>query len=114
MYKDYRFINAGQNEFYRWGRKAQEKLAASLIPNDKGFYSVEADGLKYWTFGTSEGKFGEFAKYGETFLSVNKGGFIWAKEGTDKAVVFLEMINNLLAEMKSRTVCEDEDLENEE
>lgn len=25
MYKDYRFINAGENEFYRWGKKALEK-----------------------------------------------------------------------------------------
>ncbi len=24
MYKDYRYINAGENEFYRWGKQAQE------------------------------------------------------------------------------------------
>ena len=29
MYKDFRFINAGENEFYRWGKKAQ---AIDYIP----------------------------------------------------------------------------------
>lgn len=101
MYKDNRFINAGQNEFYRYGKKAQAKVAACLEPNENGFYSVPADGGKYWTIGTSNGKFGEFAKFGETFLSVNKGGFVWAKVGTDKADAFVAMVNKLLDDMKA-------------
>ena len=102
MYKDLRFINAGQNEFYRWGKKAQEKVASCLTPNEAGFYSIPTDGGKYWTFGTSEGKFGEFAKFGETFFSVNKGGYIWAKEGTSKGEAFVLMINSLLDDMKRK------------
>lgn len=109
MYKDYRFINAGENEFYRWGKKAQAKLAAYLEPNEKGFYSVPADGGKYWTFGTSMGKFGEFAKYGNTFLSVNNGGYIWAKVGTEKATAFVEMIKNLIETMKNYTSSSEEE-----
>ena len=100
MYKDYRYINAGENEFYRWGRKAIEKAEAALTPNEKGFYSIPADGGKYWTFGTSEGRYGEFAKWHNTFFSVNRGGFLWAKEGTPKAEAFKEMINEMIADMK--------------
>lgn len=99
MYKDYRYINAGENEFYRWGKKAQEIVKTYLEPNEKGFYSMPTDGGKYYTIGTSEGKFGEFAKHGETFLSVNKGGFVWAKVGTDKAEAFILMVNTLLNNM---------------
>lgn len=100
MYKDYRYINAGTNEFYRWGKKAIEKLSASLTPNENGFYAVAADGGKYWTFGTSNGKYGEFAKYGNTFFSVNSLGMVWAKEGTEKAEKFVEMINGMIKAMK--------------
>ena len=32
MYKDFRYINAGQNEFYRYGKKAQEYVKASMQP----------------------------------------------------------------------------------
>lgn len=99
MYKDYRYINAGQNEFYRWGHKAVEKLQQYLEPNENGFYSIPVDGGKYYTIGTSNGKYGEFAKYGETFLSVNKAGNMWAKVGTDKAEKFVEMINGMIKAM---------------
>lgn len=99
MYKDYRYINAGENEFYKYGHKAQELLKSYLEPNENGFYSIPADGGKYYTIGTSEGKFGEFAKYKDTFLSVNKGGFVWAKAGTDKAKVFVEMVNGMIEAM---------------
>ena len=100
MYKCHSYINAGTNEFYRYGRKAQEKRAFYLNANENGFISVPADGGDYWTFGTSDGKFGEFAKYKDTFFSVNKMGRIWAKEGTEKAAKLVEMINDLLAKMK--------------
>lgn len=100
MYKDYRYINAGTNEFYRWGKKAQERVAAHLIP-ENGYYTIQADGGKYWTIGTSEGQYGEFAKFKDTFLSVNKLGFVWAKVGTPKADAFIEMIQNMLEEMKN-------------
>lgn len=101
MYKDYRYINAGTNEFYRWGGKAQDLVARALKPNDKGYYSICADGGKYYTIGTSEGQYGEYAKFGNTFLSVNKGGYVYAKEGTEKAEAFIKMINQLLSDMKA-------------
>lgn len=113
MYKDYRYINAGENEFYRWGKKAIEKIERHLIPNENGFYSIPADGGKYWTLGTSQGKYGEFAKYKETFFSVNAGGNVWAKAGTDKANAFVDMLNDLINKMidKSNDCSEQEDEE---
>lgn len=102
MYKDYKYINAGTNEFYRYGKKAQAKAQRYLEPNESGFYSIPADGGKYWTFGTSEGKFGEFAKFGNTILPVNKAGNIWAKVGTEKADAFVRMVNRLLCDMREK------------
>lgn len=102
MYKDYRYINAGENEFYRWGSKAQERVKSYLIPNEKGFYSIPADGGKYWTIGTSTGKFGEFAKFNDVYLPVNRAGFVWAKVGTEKEKTFLAMVNRLLMDMIKR------------
>lgn len=99
MYKDYRYINAGTNEIYRWGKKAIEKASLALVANEKGFYSIPVDGGKYWTLGTSNGKFGEFCKIGETIFSVNKGGFAYAKEGTDKGDAFVKAINAMINEM---------------
>lgn len=99
MYKDYRYINAGTNEIHRYGKKAQEKAAKYLEPNEKGFYSIPADGGNYWTIGTSEGKFGEYAKHNNTFLSVNKAGYVWAKVGTPKAEAFVDMVNSMINSM---------------
>ena len=114
MLKDGRYINAGTNEFYRYGKKAQEKVAKCLEQNENGFYSIPADGGKYWTIGTSEGKFGEFAKYDGTFLSVNKAGCVWAKVGSDKEEAFKAMINQLLDDMiKKNNERADEDEEEE-
>ena len=100
MYKDYRYINAGTNEIYRWGRKAIEKATLALTANDKGFYSIPADGGKYWTIGTSTGKYGEFCRFGEYIFSVNKGGFAYAKDGTEKGEAFVKAIKGMIAEMK--------------
>ena len=96
MYKDYRYINAGENEFYKWGKQAQEYVKSAMQPNENGYYSIMADGGKYWTIGTSEGKFGKFAKFGETILPVNNGGYVYAKAGTDKGEIFIEMLNTML------------------
>lgn len=101
MYKDGRYINAGTNEYYRWGRKAVEKLERALEPNKAGFYSIPANGGRYWTFGTSEGKFGEFAKIGETFFSVNSVGNLWAKAGTEKGEKFVAGIKLMISAMKN-------------
>lgn len=111
MYKDYRYINAGQNEFYRWGHKAVDLIKSYMQPNENGFYSIPADGGKYYTFGTSEGKYGEFAKHGNTFFSVNKGGYIWAKVGTEKADAFIQMLTEMVEAMeaKHREAAEDEE-----
>ena len=102
MFKDNRYINAGTNEFYRWGHKAVDKASAALIPNDKGFYSIPADGGKYWTIGTSTGKFGDYAKFGDVYLNVNKAGRVWAKVGTDKADAFLAMVNDMIEKMNEK------------
>lgn len=99
MYKDYRFINAGVNEIYRYGHKAVDLVKSYLTPNESGFYSIPADGGRYYTIGTSEGKFGEFAKFNETFLSVNKAGYVWAKVGSPKAEAFISMINQMISDM---------------
>ena len=114
MYKDYRVIKAGENEFYRYGRKAQEKLAAWANPNEKGFVNVPADGGKYWTIGTSKGKFGEFAKIGETIFSVNTAGYVWAKAGTEKGDALIRAINEFVTAMANRNAERSEDLEDEE
>lgn len=114
MFKDNRYINAGQNEFYRWGHKAIEKLQKHLEPNESGFYSIPVDGGKYYTIGTSEGKYGEYAKFGDTFLSVNSAGNMWAKVGTDKEVKFLEAINGMINAMRERKAADAEEEEEEE
>lgn len=99
MFKDDRYINAGENEIYRYGHKAVERVEAFLEPNEKGYYSFPVDGGKYWTIGTSEGKFGEFAKSGDTFFSVNQGGYMYAKAGTEKAEKFVEFLNSMIDKM---------------
>lgn len=99
MYKNYRYINAGENEIHRYGKKARSKVELFLEPNENGFYSIPADGGNYWTIGTSEGKYGEFAKFKDTFFSVNRGGYVWAKVGTEKAEKFVEMVKDMLNKM---------------
>lgn len=102
MYKDFRYINAGENEFYRWGKEAVRMASAALTPSENGYYSIPADGGKYWTFGTSKGKYGEFAKIGETIFSVNRGGFLYAKEGTPKGEKLIEGIKNMIKAMEDK------------
>lgn len=116
MFKDNRYINAGTNEFYRYGHKAVEKVKAAMTPNAAGYYNIPADGGKYWTFGTSNGKYGEYAKLEGTFFSVNKAGKIWAKVGTDKADAFLAAMEKLIEAMNTRNAerFADEDDEDEE
>lgn len=114
MFKDNRCINAGTNEIYRYGRKAQEKVSAYLEPNENGYYSFPVDGGKYWTIGTSDGKYGEFCKFGDSFLSVNNGGYMYAKEGTDKAQVFKKFLESMIEEMKKLNAERFEDSEMED
>lgn len=99
MFKDNRYINAGENEIYRYGHKAVDKVKAYLEPNEKGYYSFPVDGGKYWTIGTSNGKFGDFMKFKDTFFSVNTAGYAYAKVGTDKAEKFVEFINSMISKM---------------
>ena len=102
MYKDFRYINAGTNEFHRWGKKAIAKAESFLQPNEAGYVSIPADGGNYWTFGTSDGKYGEYAKIGDVFFSVNKGGYLYAKADTEKGAALVEGIKRLIADMKDR------------
>lgn len=99
MFKDNRYINAGENEIYRYGREAVEKASRALEANKAGFYSIPTDAGKFWTIGTSNGKFGEFAKIDGTIFSVNKGGFAYAKAGTEKGDAFVKAIENMIAKM---------------
>lgn len=101
MRKNGEFYNAGENAFHRWGKEARARLEAYLVPNEKGYYSIPVDGGKYWTIGTSIGQYGEFAKYKNTFFSVNSWGCIYAKEGTEKAEIFVNMIKDLINQMKN-------------
>lgn len=102
MFKDGRYINAGTNEFYRCGKKAIAKAEAALEPNKNGIYTIPADGGRYWTFGTSNGKYGEFAKIGETFFSVNSFGNLWAKAGTEKGEKFVAGIKAMIKAMEEK------------
>ena len=109
MYKDYRFINAGTNEFYRWGEKAMHKIEGALKPSADGFLSIQCDGGDYWTIGTSDGKFGPYAKFNDTFFSVNRGGFAWVKVGSAKEEAFKAMILRLLSDMRRKHLEENVD-----
>lgn len=99
MYKDERYINAGTNEVYRFGKKALEKAAAALIENAAGYYSIPTDGGNYWTIGTSNGKYGEYAKVNGVCFSVNKAGNMYAKAGTEKGEAFIKAVNSLIDKM---------------
>lgn len=113
-YEDHRYYNAGENAFHRWGKKAQERVKNRMIPNEKGYYEIEVDGEGWWTIGTSKGKYGEFAKIGDTIFSVNKYGIMWAKEGTEKGEKFKEALQGLIDKMKNKmeeSYMEDEDEE---
>lgn len=99
MYNGFEYINAGDNRIKKYGRKARSFVADHMTANEKGFYSIPCDS-KYLTIGTSEGRYGEYAKYEDTFISVNKGGYVWAKEGTAKADAFVEMLKAILKSMK--------------
>ena len=99
MYKDGRYINAGTNEIYRYGRKAREYAEMALTANENGFYSIPVDCGKYWTLGTSTGKYGEFAKVNGTIFSVNSIGMMYAKAGTEKGELFVKAVNALIDEM---------------
>ena len=102
MYKDFRYIYAGENEFYRYGRKARERMESYLTPNKNGFYSMPADGGKYYTIGTNKGRYGEFALFDGVCLSVNSYGFVWAKVGTEKAETFVKLVKGLIEAMMKR------------
>lgn len=99
MFKDNRYINAGTNEIYRYGKKAQAKIAEYTVPNAKGFYSIPTDGGRYWTLGTSEGKYGEYIRWENNFFSVNSYGFAYAKADTEKGVAFVKMLEAMTSEM---------------
>lgn len=98
MYKDFRYIKAGQNEIHRYGRKAVEKVRRHLEPKN-GYISFPVDGEKYWSIGTSEGKYGEFCRIGDTIFSVNRYGFAYAKAGTDKGDKLIKALESMIEEM---------------
>ena len=114
IYKDYRYINAGTIEVYRWGHKAQDKVRECMQPNSEGYYSIPVDGGRYWTIGTSEGQYGEYVKYNGGYLSVNRGGYAYAKAGTPKADIFMDLCNGMLEYMSQLGHSGDTDTESED
>ena len=116
MYKDYRYINAGQNEIYRWGHKAQDKVLECKKEHN-GYFSIQTDMGPYWTLGTSTGKYGDFINYKGTIFSVNSGGFAYAKAGTEKGEKFLEMLDSMVSymqDLKSGNRKVNDDIEDDE
>ena len=101
MYKNDKTYFAGTNEVHRFGREARERVMRSLEPNEKGYYSIATDGGRFWTIGTSEGKYGEYAKMNNTCFSVNRYGFAYAKAGTPKADAFVDAVRGMLAVMEN-------------
>lgn len=99
MYKNYHYVNADENEIHRYGKKARAKVEAWLDPNENGYYNFPVDGDKYWTIGTSKGKYGEFCKIYDTIFSVNSYGCMYARVGTEKGEKFVEVLKKMIAEM---------------
>ena len=54
MYKDNRYINAGENEIYRYGHKAVEKVESFLEANKSGYYSFPSIGQSEQATASSE------------------------------------------------------------
>lgn len=102
MFKDNRYILAGTNEIYRFGKKAQAKVAEHAAPNRNGFYTIPVDGGKYWTMGTSAGKYGEYMRWEDHYFSVNGYGYAYAKADTEKGIAFVKMLEAMTAEMVRR------------
>lgn len=96
---DGKVVRAGTNEVYRWGHKAQDKISAYLEANEAGYISCPVCGGKYWSIGTSEGKYGEYARFGDTFFSVNSRGYVYAKSGTDKGDALKQALEGMLSYM---------------
>lgn len=91
-------VYAGKTLINKYGRKAVEFVKSCMVPNENGFYSIPVES-KYLVIGYSEGRYGTFAKYGDTFFSVNSIGACWAKEGTAKAEAFLNYMQEIIDEM---------------
>lgn len=115
MYKNYQYVNAGENYFGRYGHEAQERLERHLTADSRGWYCLPCDAGKWWTIGTSTGKYGEFARYRDTYFSV-KDGCIFVKQGSSKEAKYLEFVKGLLQAMKDERnkPVEDEDEEVED
>lgn len=107
--RGYEVVRAGENYYYKWGREAREFLEAHKTSNANGFLSLPIE-TKYYTIGTSEGKFGEFCKSNAgVIFSVNKAGFAYAKADGAKAEAFIAFINEFLDAMKNELKVEEND-----
>lgn len=98
MYNGFRNIYSGTVVVKKYGKKAQAFIDACMEANDKGFYSIPVDS-KYVTIGTSEGRYGEYAKHDDTFFSVNSIGNMWARVDSAKEDAFLNFMKDIKAEM---------------
>ncbi len=97
-YED-RIMEAGDNAFYCGEEKVVKYLERHLTERD-GYISVPVDGAYGYAIGSSEGKYGEYARIGGTCFSVNKGGYVFAKAGTEKGDKLVAALKGLIAAMR--------------
>lgn len=98
------YPKAGDIIVKRYGQKARAKALAAVTPNEEGFLTIPAYTVE-WEITTAKGPYGEFTKFGDQYLSVNKRGNIWARVDSPKADVFKELVKDLIYEMIEK--CED-------
>lgn len=103
MYKNNRFMAAGDNEFYRYGKKAAELLKIHKKIK-KGYYSLPVDGGSNYALGTSIGKYGEYMIFHGNVFPVNKAGYAYVKAGSKKEGAFLAMIDTMISDMEKKNL----------
>ena len=93
------YINAGTNEIHKWGKEAVAFAQSYLEANEAGWVNLPI-APKYWSIGTSNGKFGEYCRIHGTCFSVNKAGYAYAKAGTEKGDLLVKYIAEIIETMK--------------
>ena len=95
-------LKAGQNELLRYGSTAQELVRKHMEPTKSGYYGIPADGGKYWKFGVSAGKYGNYVRIGNQIFPVNKAGYIWVRQGGEKEAAFKDMLQTMIEAMQQK------------
>ena len=71
-------------------------------PTKSGYYGIPADGGKYWKFGVSAGKYGNYVRIGNQIFPVNKAGYIWVRQGGEKEAAFKDMLQTMIEAMQQK------------